>query len=271
MADEKSAAELAREAIKVTSNTVPVIEEEKVIEETPIVEEQVEEAEETIEEHEKTEAELSAEKAEADTEAAKAKIQKRIDKEVAKRKAVEAERDELKRKLEAKPDAENALTEADVETRAERLAAEKDAQREFVKACNRVADAAAKVDKDFKTKVDAMAEEIGPIPGQMIGALDDLDNGGAVLSYLSNNVDEAEEIYALPPMRMVSALNKLAFKLEKAAVKIKPPSKVPAPLEGVGGNSRPASPTITAADDRLSPGDWIQKRNRELAAKRAAR
>jgi len=116
-----------------------------------------------------------------------------------------------------------------------------------------------------------MAEEIGPIPGQMIGALDDLDNGGAVLSYLASNVDEAEEIYALPPMRMVSALNKLGFKLEKAAIKIKPPSKVPAPLEGVGGNSRPASPTITAADDKLSVSDWISKRNKEIESKRARR
>ena len=267
MADEKSAAELAREAIKVTSNVVPEVEEEKVIEEPVVEEAEIEEVEETIEKHEATEEELKEQKAEADTEAAKAKIQKRIDKEVAKRKAVEAERDELKRKLDAKPDAESTLTEADVETRAERLAAEKDAQREFVKACNRVADAAAKIDRDFKTKVDAMAEEIGPIPGQMIGALDDLDNGGAVLSYLASNVDEAEEIYALPPMRMVSALNKLGFKLEKAAVKIKPPSKVPAPLEGVGGNSRPASPTITMADDKLSPGDWIAKRNKELADK----
>ncbi len=279
MTEKKSLAEIQREKVNVTSNIVPEMEETKeeaVAEKDPepeadVVEEKVDEAEEKIEEHEATEEELKEAKAEADTAAAKAKIQKRIDKEVAKRKAVEAERDELKRKLEAKPDADKALTEEDVETRAERKAAEKDAQREFVKACNRVADAALKVDKEFTKKVDSMAEEIGPIPGHMIGILDDLDNGGEVLSHLANNVDEAEEMYKFPPIKMGVELAKLATKLEKAKIKVKPISKVPAPNEGVGGNNRQGTPQITAADDRLSVSDWIAKRNKEVEAKRARR
>jgi len=238
--EEKKAAQAQRDAIKVVGTKQPdapdpaadikaaneAANNEEVVEEEVIEEviEQVEANEEEIEE-------LEEEKDEAKTEKDKARIQKRIDKLTAKNKTLADENASLKAQLAAKPDDENALTQEDVE----RLAAQKVTEREFEAAVNRIADSAAKFDKSFKTKINTLAEEMGtPIPGQMIGILDDLPNNGAdVLLYLAKdeNQDEAEEIWKLSPAKM-------ALKLSKISDKIKPKkqiSKVPAPNEALKG------------------------------------
>jgi hypothetical protein len=75
-----------------------------------------------------------------------------------------------------KAEGEETLTEADVETRAEAKAAQKVADAEFTRACNRLADAAEKIDKDFSKKVEELAKEVAPIPSAMVATLDDIDN-----------------------------------------------------------------------------------------------
>lgn len=246
--EEKKANQAARDAIKVVGTKQPdapdpaadikaaneaANKEEEVIEEV-IIEEVIEEVAANEEEIE----DLEEEKDEAKTEKDKARIQKRIDKLTAKNKTLADENASLKAQLAAKPDDEKALTQEDVE----RLAAQKVTEREFEQAVNRIADSAAKFDKGFKTKINALAEEIGsPIPGQMIGILDDLPNNGAdVLLYLAKeeNQDEAEEIWKLSPAKM-------ALKLSKISDKIKPKkqiSKVPAPNEALKG--RGTSPDV---------------------------
>lgn len=217
---------------------------------------------EKIEKSEKTEEELEKEKHEAKSSADKARIQKRIDKEVAKRKVLEEENKELKRKLEAKPDAEKALTEEDVESRAEAKAKVKSAEREFVNACNRLADAAKKIDKDFKAKIDEVTEEYEPIPGMMIGILDDMDNGGEVLSYLANNPEEYGEVHGLTEGKMGRRLQKISDKLiEDKKPKPKKISSAPKPNEPVDGNR--ISPSILS--DKMPMEEWVRKRNADVA------
>lgn len=202
------------------------------------------------------------------------RLQKRVDKLTGKVKLTETEKNELATKLSQIQEGKEALlTEEDVEKRSEQKANEKVAQREFVAACNRLADAAEKVDKNFPKKVSAMAEEIGPIPGQLIGILDDLDDGGKILSYLADNVEEAEDIYKLSPAKMALQITKISSKLtkeeaEKAKIEKekskKDISKVPDHKEPPGGSSK--TDNILRDDEPME--DWIKKRNQQAAERR---
>lgn len=222
--------------------------------------------EEKIEASEKTEEDLEAEKLEAKTAAEKARIQKRIDKEVAKRKVLEDEVTELKKLLAAKEGDGEKLTKEDVEKEAKRIAIELNNERQFTADCNRLADAAKKLDKEFDSKMKSLAEDVAPIPGYMIGALADLKNnaGGAVLKYFTDNPDIYEDVIALPPMKMVGEIKDISFKLE-AETKPKPKavSKVPAPNEPVGGKGGSNSMVITEADTK-DMQTFVKKRQMQL-------
>lgn len=220
-------------------------------------EEKKEENEEIIEESEKTEEELETEKIEAKTLAERTKIQKRIDREVAKRKVAEAEVVRLNEQLSAKTEGgEKVLTEEDIEKEAERRAAIKDAEREFIKACNRLQENAIKISKDFDKKIAELSDDIGPIPSQLIGILDDIENGGAILNYLTDNPDEAEEIYQLPTAKMAVKLAKIGIKLTpiKESKKV---SQVPPPNEIIKTNGR----TTNQLNDNMDVKTWIETRN----------
>lgn len=282
---EKTAAEMAKEKVQADRDSIKVSatttepeaktetedkdetetetetsETEVTEKETSETETEVEETNEQIEQSEKTEEELKAEKAAATTQKEKDRVQKKIDKEVGRRKAAEEKVKELEAKLAAVPDADKVLTEADVETRAEAKANQKRVEDQFVADCQKLNTDATKADKDFKKKVDAMADDIGPIPGQMIGILADFDNGGAVLSYLVNNVDEAEEIYELKANPA-----KLALKLKDISIKVAKPkerqiSKTNDPIEPIGGSSNKIS-AVPKDSDNMDV--WMEKRNRQ--------
>jgi chromosome segregation ATPase len=206
---EKTPLETQRESIEVTSHTKEEEKEEveEEVEEKEVIETKVEEVETKVE---KTEAELAAAKTTKERE----RIQRRIDKLTAEKKLLEKTNTELQAKLEAKvKEGEVVLTEDDIEKRAKQKADIQIQQQNFDAACNRLADAGIAADKDFTKKVAAMAEDIGPIPGELIGVLDDLDNGGEVLSYLTNNIDEAEEIWKLSLAKQASNLANISFRL----------------------------------------------------------
>ncbi len=174
-------------------------------------------------------------------------------------------------KLEAKQaEGEVVLTEEDVNKKAEQIAAERLAQKEFIQACNRLADDAEKVlkmkKKDFDAKIEEVVEEIGPFPSAMIGILDDLDNGGQVLAHLLNDVEEMETIYALPLAKMTTRLVRLGDKIKPQAKAL---SKAPAPNEPLGGNG--GSSKFDPANTKMSTREWVEKRERDLAEKRAAK
>lgn len=270
---EKTPAELRDEARKrievvtVKPTEQPEVEKEETEEVEENNETEVEENIEKIEEVQKTEEELETEKAEAKSAKEKERIQKRIDKEVAKRKVLETENAELKRKLASKPDDEKTLTEDDVESRAEKKAEEKAMQRQFANACNTLFKEAVKTDKDFKKKIDAIAEDVSPIPPVMIAVLEDIDNGGAVLSHLANNEDDYERIYELSPAKMAVEIAKISNKIETEKKKPKPISKVPPPLETLNGG-RQTSNEVTSND---SMEEYVKKRMAQREQKRLER
>jgi chemotaxis protein histidine kinase CheA len=272
MSTEKSAAEIERESIQVEGITKdddgklvelkddpkpePEPEPKPEDEVEPEAEPEEEAEEETAEEKSAREAE-EASQADTKTKRQVERMQKRIDALTAKSRTTDAENAELKRLLDAKQaDGDLVLTEEEVERRAELKAEAKAIEREFEQTCNRLAKKALEIDKNFTKNVNEMAKDIGLIPPVMIGILDDLDNGAAILAYLAVNIDEAEDIYKMSDGRKALALAKLDNKLTKKIIP-KPISKVPAPNANIGGGNRMSS----TLNDSMSDEDWIKKRN----------
>lgn len=216
---------------------------------------------------EKTAEELEAEKKAAKDQRTKDRIQKRIDKANAETKRLAAENADLKRKLDAKPEADQVLTKDDVKKLAHEEALQIAAERQFTIDCNKLADAAEKVDPKFQEKINILTEEIGNIPVEVIAILSDLNNGGGVLSYLSqvDNVEEAEEIWKLSPAKAALRLSKISIKLDQKPRK--EISKVPDPIKPLGGNLTSG----TKLHSKMSDKDWIEQRNREVAERNAAK
>lgn len=229
---------------------------------------------------EETEEEKKAREAQ-EKQAAKAqrkadRMQRRIDEATAARKAAEAEVARLKAQLEANP--EQKLTEEEVEAKAEALAAKrlaerqaKEMQEQFDAACEKLAKDASKVDKDFNSKINEIAEQFGPIPSFMIGVLEDFENGGEVLAYIANDDDIAEQIYSYKnkPAKLTKELVAISNQLIDAKKpKPKQLSKVPDPVKPVG-STRVVSNVITEADTK-NMESYVAKRQRQIMEKRKA-
>ena len=268
-----------RDGIKVETSSKT---EEPAAEETETETEGEEEvvAEEKVEEEpakELTAEELKAKVAEDAKEVEKLqrtidRLKKRVDKTTAERGETAKKLAAAEAALAAKPDAEKVLTEEEVERRSEAKATQKDLERKFTNDCNRLYEQATKIDKEFKAKVDAMAEDVGLIPGSLIGVLAELDNGGEVLSYLTNNIDVAEEMYALSnrPATLGIKLGKLADKLAEASKKpVKAVSKVPNPLTPPGSNRAPSSTAVITGKESMD--EFVRKRNAQEAQKQEDR
>lgn len=200
------------------------------------------------EDGEKEEKELTDEQKEIEALKKKvSRLEKRTGRTAGERDQFKKELAAAKTQLEAKVEAGEGLTEEEVERRSDIKAEQKVVQREYDRAVAKLIKDAVKVDKDFNSKASEMAAEVAPITPFMIGALEDIDNGGAVLAYLADNVDEYEEIFGLSPAKVVSRLNKISEKLIDAAKeKPKKISKMPDPpakdLRGNQSNSNVLNP-----------------------------
>lgn len=234
-----------------------------------VVEEDKSETEEDIEDEEEEQtADVKAAKQVEKLQKTIERLQRRIDKKTGSEDTLRKELIAAKKALEAKKEeGELALTEDEVNARAKKIAQDEMTAREFTRACNKLLDAAIEVDKKFEIKIKALAEDIGEIPSQMIGILDDLNNGGAVLAHLANNEDEAEKIWQLPLAKMTLQLVKISDKLEKDKVKEKKISKVPPPNEPVGG--RAATSSFDPTNTKMSDKEWIEHRNKQVAERKA--
>lgn len=229
-------------------------------------EEKDDDEEDDDEKKELTEEEKVAKAAEKETKRQE-RINRKFEREVGRRKAVEAELADARKKLEAKGEEGETFTKEDIEKEAKKLADQKLADDAFNKAVKKLAKDGEKADKDFIKKINALADDIGAIPGQMIGILEDIDNGGEILAYLANHEDEAEEVWELAknPVKLGIRLLKLSDKLEKEKKKkdTKEVSKVPAPNEPIGGGRQ----STVVLHDKMSDKEWIEKRNQQVAEK----
>lgn len=271
--DERAA--IAAKAVSITKEEVEVEakeEDKEEVDNSGKVEAESETKEE-IEAAEKTEEDLEAEKAAAKTDKEKAQWQRKIDKQVAKRKTLEEEVIALKAQLAAKETGEGKFTEEDVKKEAKRIAEETINERDFVNASNRLADDAEKVDKDFMKKMKLVAEDVAPIPGHMIGILDDLKkkNGGQVLSHLIDNPDLYEEMITLSPLKASAKLVELSIELAAKAEPVKKKlSNLPPPNEPLGGKGGNVSDLVLPKDPTKDMDRFVRVRALQVEAKRKA-
>jgi hypothetical protein len=228
-------------------------------------------------------ARLAQEREQAKEDRKQARIQKRIDKLVAERDLTRTENENLKKQLAAK--AVEGLTEEEVNARAKKIAEDivnerntENTKKQFEKDCELLQKEALKVNKKFNDQVTEMAQEVSPIPAIMIGILVDLDNenGGAVLNYLANNVDEYEDIYSLSEGRMTAKLIRLSDKIKEEEVKAKAGKKkehsnVPPPVTPVNEGRDVRTANVLPNNPTKNMDDFVRIRNMQVEENRKRR
>lgn len=201
-----------------------------------------------------------------------ARQQRKWDRLAAEKTAAEKRVQELEAQLKETPN--EGLTEEEVERRAEEKALLKlqekqaaEAKKAFDDNCDALEAQAAKAAKvtveQFRTDLRELVNDLGPIPTDMINALADLDNknGGQVLNYLMDNIDEAEELYGLSPIKMAQRLVRISDKIAEAE-KPKPRqrSNAPRPLEAINESGRKGAEQL---NDKMSMDDFVRIRNKQ--------
>jgi hypothetical protein len=194
-----------------------------------------------------------------------AKLQETI-REVPKGEEEAAADDEAPQRSDFKSKAE---FDAAVEARAERIAEERAATREFNRKCNEVESAGSKAfgDKWAKAKTElAMLDDHGRIPLDILTVALETDNPARVLFVLGNDIEKATELMGMTPAKRAIAMDRIAT--QKPAER--PASRAPAPVEPLGGRgSRDDRPS-----DRDSDEEWNRKeeaRERRLREERRKR
>lgn len=85
----------------------------------------------------------------------------------------------------------------------------------------------------------------------------EMDKGPEVAYHLGSHLDEAERIFALPPVQRARELTKLEFQVE--ALKPNLVSGAPDPITPLGN-----SETVNQDMDKLSVQDWLALRNKQV-------
>jgi hypothetical protein len=209
--------------------------------------------------------------------------QQRIDQTTARWKASEEEKAELAREnallseaLRAKADGgkadgkdtspDPALTEAEIEKRAAAKAKELAAQQQYQAMCNGIADLGRKAHDDFDVALVAF-NKLGGLDNATILAAAETDAPHEVLYYLGKNLDKAQEIMGLPPLKRAIACERLARDLRETKGKGKDTTKAPPPPERLEGGRG----TITETDPRkMDKHAWMAWRQKQLAENRGA-
>lgn len=116
------------------------------------------------------------------------------------------------------------------------VAARAEAQ-EFNRKADEMYNAGAAKYADWKDSVDTLVAS-GFMDRDLIDSAMAVEDGAAVLHHLGVNLDEAERINALPPIRKAAEMAKLSVQL--ATPKSVPVSSAPAPIKPVSGSPNPS-------------------------------
>lgn len=158
---------------------------------------------------------------------------------------------------------EPALTQAEIDRRADEKAQLIVQRQSFTERCNQAYAVGKEKHGDFEDALGALAQA-GALDIPMVE--DALATGDAaeVLYHLGKNPEEAIEIAALSPRERVIRLDRLAQKLKTPTPA--PISKTPAPLQPIDGS---AKRVIDLADASTDIRTWMAERNKQLAKRTA--
>lgn len=197
------------------------------------------------------------------------KQMRRIERLTAKRGAAEREAELLRQQMadfqrriseqqgeDGEPGNVRRLSEADIDRVANQRATEITRQRAIGEKVGKVLREGSRLD-GFNAAVDAVAEVV-PFtdrtgrPTPFIEAVLDADDPAALLKYLGDNSEEAEELADLTPSQLGRRIAKLEDRL--AGVK-KKASAAPVPIKPIGGGSK-----VTPDESKLSDAEWRAQR-----------
>ena len=112
-------------------------------------------------------------------------------------------------------------------------------------------------------KYDDFEEKVGRIqPGTpFTDAIIEAENSEDVAHYLGSHPEEIKRIVQLSPRQQIREIGKLEAKLLATPQKPQTPSKAPAPIAPLAGNSAPSNDAPSEKDDMRT---WIRKRNKQV-------
>lgn len=196
---------------------------------------QVEEIDESIEQPAHEESQSVEETAPTEPD----KIQKRIDKAIYEKHQARREAEQARREIEelrARIDSGEQQQAApdDIHALVRQEAARLKAEDSFNDACNNTYDAGV---KEFGQDFDKAMQNLSLVgmSRDFLELVSEADHGARILAHLGGDLDEAERIASLSPVKMARELTKLDIKL--GSQKTKPVSKAPAPITPVSGKS----------------------------------
>jgi len=165
-----------------------------------------------------------------------------------------------------KTDGQRAFTQAELDAEVERRATQKSEVKEFNANC----DAAYKVGKEAHADFDGALtnfQKLGGLPLDTAQMILETDNPSEVFYALGKDLDKAQEIFDLPPVKRAAALVKFGAKLETPA-KTKKISDAPEPIRPTrsGGGAQEAD----LYSERTPIDSWMKQRNKDLAEKNRA-
>lgn len=130
--------------------------------------------------------------------------------------------------------------------------------RAFNEACNTIYHEGVKQFNDFADRL-ALARSAEILSRPLVEAASELGNAHEVLYNLMGDMDEAERIAQLSPVKMAVALARFAEKKTSVARKI---SAAPPPITPVSGHASP-----TKDPEKMSAAEWRKWREQQLAEK----
>lgn len=118
--------------------------------------------------------------------------------------------------------------------------------KEFDRKADEMYNTGADKFQDWKEAIDTLVVS-GFMNKDLVDSAMAIEDGPVVLHYLGTNLDEAERINALPPIRKAAEMAKLSNSLN--ATKITPVSSAPAPIKPVTGSPNPTVDLQRLSDD----------------------
>jgi hypothetical protein len=160
----------------------------------------------------------------------------------------------------AQPAATQQQIDEFVRSEAARLAAD----TEFTNRCNDIFEAGKKeFPDDWKEQLGQFSNLAG-LPTHFVEAAFEVGDAHKILYHLSKDLDEAQRLFEMRPVKLAVELERLNRKLNARKV----PSKAPPPIDTIeGGKGSGAAKN----PEEMSSAEWHAWRAQDLAAKRAQR
>lgn len=153
-----------------------------------------------------------------------------------------------------------ALTEAEIDARANAKADEMVRKKAFDKACNDIAEAGKDEYDDFEKSLRTF-QMVGGLPTALLETITEMPNAHKILYNLGKDADLTERVVKMGASRAALELARIEANMSKPVSRAV--SSAPAPVKPVDGSSR-----ANEDPEKMSTEEWISWRNKALSEKR---